>query len=72
MNPRLSFRVPKMDDKGEVIRLRESVQVKLGQNSASAKIYQIAHRLIASCFYFEKSKPAKELEDHYSVQGTQH
>ncbi|KAF2012508.1 hypothetical protein BU24DRAFT_442957 [Aaosphaeria arxii CBS 175.79] len=56
MNPRTSNRTPKMDDKAQLQTLQFEIQKKLGPTtSLGLKIKAIAHRLVASSFYFEKS-----------------
>lgn len=69
-NPKVGFTAPKMDDKGQVDKLHDDVRERLSKPQMQSKIHRIAHRLIASCFYFEKTGPPREAEDHYIVQGT--
>jgi hypothetical protein len=71
LNPRVGFRAPKMDDKGQVNTLYDDVKERLGKPQMQGKIIRIARRLIASCFYFDMSGPPREADDHFTVQGTQ-
>ena len=68
-NPKVSFMAPKMDDKGQIDKLHDDVKERLAKPQMQNKILRIAHRLIASCFYFEKLGPPREMGDHHIVQG---
>ena len=69
-NPKVDFMAPKMDDKGQVDKLHDDVKERLTKPQMQSKILRIAHRLIASCFYFEKLGPPRKMDDHHIVQGT--
>lgn len=69
VNPRVKSRTPKMDEKREVGRLNEEVKVYMAKNSTRKRIRAIAYRLVASSFYFERSGPPREANDHVTVQG---
>lgn len=69
LNPRIGFRTPKMENNSQVDKLQEDVRSHLQTPPMRAKVAGIAHQLIASCFYFERSEPTREADDHYIVQG---
>ena len=69
LNPQVKFRTPKMDDKGQIDRLYDDVNSRLQFKNMHDQIVRIAYRLVASCFYFDKSGPSREVEDHYIIQG---
>ncbi|KAF2650662.1 hypothetical protein K491DRAFT_697115 [Lophiostoma macrostomum CBS 122681] len=70
LNPKVKSRTPKMDDKRELNKLDAEVKEALAKYSMKNKIRAIAYRLITSSFYFEKSGPPRETDDHFVVQGT--
>ena len=61
-NPGLRFPPPKLDDKKSLKQLEDEVNYSLTHPSAKESLRRIAHRLIASCFYFEKAdvQPVEE------------
>ncbi len=70
INPRTSYRAPKMDDKAQVYALQEEVRSKLKSHTGTrVKIRVVAHRLVASSFYFERSGPPRVADDHIILQG---
>jgi hypothetical protein len=69
VNPRTKNPIPKMDDKSQVNTLHEDVVSSLRTPHSQIKLKNIAQRLIASSFYFEKSCPSRRAEDHIIVQG---
>ncbi|KAF1965273.1 hypothetical protein BU23DRAFT_604288 [Bimuria novae-zelandiae CBS 107.79] len=70
LNPQVRFRTPKMDDKSQIDRLYDDVGGVLQKLNMHDKIVRIAYRLVASCFYFEKSGSPREVDDHFIIQGT--
>lgn len=72
INPRTKNRIPKMDDKAQLHPLLEDVRNSLRLHGSQTKIKDVAQRLVASSFYFEKSSPSRHAEDHIIVQGTLH
>ena len=55
INPKLGYRPPRLDDKGKLESLEYTVREKLRDNELyRKKISRIAHRLVASSFYFER------------------
>jgi hypothetical protein len=68
-NPRTKNRIPKMDEKSQVDTLQEDVIASLRAHTSQTKIKNIAQRLVASAFYFEKSCPSRPAEDNIIVQG---
>jgi hypothetical protein len=71
VNPKLGYAPPRLDDKGKLVALQMRVVDVLRQNKGyKRKISRIAHRLIASTFYFEKTEAPREVDGHHSCQGT--
>ncbi|KAF2758985.1 hypothetical protein EJ05DRAFT_499409 [Pseudovirgaria hyperparasitica] len=68
-NVRVGFRPPKMDEKNEIGRLHEAVRHKLGLTNYQQRLTRTARRLFAGCFYFQKTAPVRDTEDHFDVQG---
>jgi hypothetical protein len=55
INPKLGYRPPRLDDKGKLESLQYTVREKVKTNELyRKKISRIAHRLVASSFYFER------------------
>jgi hypothetical protein len=55
INPKLGYRVPRLDDKEKLESLQYTVRENLRDNEPyRKKISRIAHRLVASSFYFER------------------
>lgn len=69
INPRTKNRTPKMDDKTQVHFLHDEVKSGLRTHGMHTKIERIAHRLVASSFYFEKAGPSREAGGHITIQG---
>ena len=72
VNPRTKHRTPKMDDKTQIHILHEEVKSGLCTHGMRTKIEEIARRLVAGSFYFEKSGPSREAGDHITIQGACH
>lgn len=55
VNPNLGFKVPKLDDKNKVIDVQREVRSEMEQSlkNPESELWTIAHRLVASSFYFE-------------------
>jgi hypothetical protein len=70
VNPRMKNRIPKMDDKSQIDNLQEEVIHSLRTHESQKKVKDIAQRLVASSFYFEKTSPSRPADDHIIVQGT--
>jgi hypothetical protein len=70
VNPRTKNRIPKMDDKSQIDNLQEEVINSLRTHGSQTKVKDIAQRLVASSFYFEKTSPSRPADDHIIVQGT--
>ncbi|KAF2461117.1 hypothetical protein BDY21DRAFT_297819 [Lineolata rhizophorae] len=69
-NPMLSSRTPHLDEKSQVPNLQAEVGDQLRRKPPyQTKITQVAQRLVASCFYFERLTPTKELEDGFACGG---
>lgn len=58
-----------MDDKSQIDKLYDDVSARLQGTQSRDKIVCIAHRLVASCFYFEKIGLPKVVDGHFEVQG---
>jgi hypothetical protein len=69
VNPRMKNRIPKMDDKSQIDNLQEEVINSLRTHGSHTKVKDIAQRLVASSFYFEKTSPSRPTDDHIIVQG---
>lgn len=69
LNPRTKNRIPKMDDKSQIDNLQEEVINSLRTHGSQTKVKDIAQRLVASSFYFEKTSPSRPVDDHIIVQG---
>lgn len=69
VNPRTTNRIPKMDDKSQIYTLQEDIVSSLRTHRLHTKIVNIAQRLVASSFYFEKTSPSRRADDHIIVQG---
>ncbi|KAI4668760.1 uncharacterized protein J4E78_002588 [Alternaria triticimaculans] len=68
-NPKTMSRIPKMDDKSQIDNLLEEIKTGLRKPGAQKKIKNVAQRLVASSFYFERSCPSRPTDDHIIVQG---
>jgi len=69
LNPRTLHRTPKMDDKAQIQTLHDEIKSGLNTHGMRTKIEGIAHRLVASSFYFEKQGPPREVGDLVTIQG---
>jgi hypothetical protein len=69
INPKLGYSPPQLDDKGKLVALQLTVREKLGKEELyRKKISRIAHRLVASSFYFERLNQRK-YDGGYICQG---
>jgi hypothetical protein len=67
INPDLGFPVPKLDDVERMPDVQKAVHEQMHTN---ARVKEIAHRLIASTFFFEKTEAStKEREGGYECYG---
>lgn len=70
INPKLGYRPPRLDEKGQLEGLRATVIDKLrNTNSYRWRIARIVHRLVASTFYFEKREAPRQYEDYHLCKG---
>jgi hypothetical protein len=70
INPKLGFKVPALDDKRQTDSLRRSVKSKLANDvNYRRSIAKVAHRLVASSFYFERLRPPTLRGHHYMCTG---
>lgn len=70
LNPRTQNRTPKMDDKAQIQSLHDEIKSGMNTHGMRIKIEGIAHRLVASSFYFEKQGASREAGDLITIQGT--
>jgi predicted acylesterase/phospholipase RssA len=68
-NVRTKGPVPKMDDKNQLGPLKTEASNALNAPENRSVVETIAHRLVASSFYFEKLGPMREAGDATMVQG---
>lgn len=69
-NPNLDRTPPRLDDVEEYESLQKTVMDKLRTKSAyRKKIARIVHRLVASCFYFEKISQPQPRNSYYICHG---
>jgi len=67
LNPDLRFKVPKLDEVAQLNNLR---QATIKEMQSNMKIKEIAHRLIASTFFFEKVEAStRETVDKFECRG---
>jgi hypothetical protein len=57
LNPDLKSTPPPLDAKNELDQLQKLVQKQLKRPEMIRKVQDVAHRLVASCFYFSKTTP---------------
>jgi hypothetical protein len=69
VNPKTKSPIPKMDDKSQINTLHDDIRSSLRTSRFQTKLKNIAQRLVASSFYFEKSCPSRPADDHIIVQG---
>lgn len=71
INPYLGLRLPRLDEKDQMESLRNAVVEKLRRNAGfRQRIARIAHRLISSCFYFDKREAPIEGDGYHLCKGT--
>ncbi|KAI8938298.1 hypothetical protein NX059_005951 [Plenodomus lindquistii] len=70
LNPKTLNRTPKMDDKAQIQMLHDEIKTGLNIHGMRTKIEGIAHRLVASSFFFEKQGPSREAGDLIIIQGS--
>jgi len=70
LNPDLGFNVPKMDAVDQLRDIQQAACDQLKTTTTSARIREVAHRLIASTFFFEKTEAStREQGDKYECDG---
>ncbi|KAI0888236.1 uncharacterized protein GGS22DRAFT_95044 [Annulohypoxylon maeteangense] len=71
LNPDLRFKVPRLDAVEELDHIEKAAIADLNKNKA--KVIEVAHRLIASTFFFEKDPNSVRPTDHgYECIGRIH
>ncbi len=67
LNPQLREDPPNLDDVDQIQRIKSTVRTQMATNG---QIQRLAHQLVASCFYFEKSAAAELQPDNsYDCRG---
>lgn len=70
INPKLGYPPPKLDEKGKLAYLQATVRDKLKMDQGyRKKISRVAHRLVASSFYFEPLSRSINCNGHYICHG---
>lgn len=69
VNSKTKEATPKMDAKDKIDELHDEIKQNLERHDMRDKILTIAHRLIASSFYFEKHGPSREAGGHVDING---
>jgi len=70
LNPDLGFKVPKLDAVDQLRDIQQAARDQLKSGAASARVKEVAHRLIASTFFFEKTEAStREKEGKYVCDG---
>jgi predicted acylesterase/phospholipase RssA len=71
INPKLGYKPPRLDDKAQLQNLHQTVRARLrDEEHYRKKISRVAHQLVASSFYFEKSKISKTDGGYRCCQGS--
>ncbi|KAF1847324.1 uncharacterized protein K460DRAFT_278260 [Cucurbitaria berberidis CBS 394.84] len=70
LNPKLAISVPKMDDVKSSGTLQTQVKNELNTTEMQVLVEKVAHRLISSSFYFDKTGTAKEYLGSMAIEGT--
>ncbi len=71
LNPDLGFKVPKLDAVDLLGDIQQAARNQLKSSAASAQVKEVAHRLVASTFFFERTDAStKEQEGKYECCGT--
>ncbi|KAL0780116.1 hypothetical protein CaCOL14_004599 [Colletotrichum acutatum] len=71
VNPDLRFKVPRLDAVNELESLERATKRYLNMNRG--KIKEIAHRLVASCFFFEKDAGSvRQVKEGFECTGRIH
>lgn len=69
VNPKTINPTPKMDDKSQVENLHDEIRSGLDAPAMRTKVAEIAQRLIASSFFFDKPSPSRHTDGRVTVQG---
>lgn len=73
IDPDLRGKVPELDDVNEMRHLEKATNQYLRQIPPTARIREIAHRLIASTFFFEKDKTSiRSISKGFECSGKGH
>jgi hypothetical protein len=70
LNPDLGFKVPKLNEVDRLRDIQQAARDQLKTPAASARVKEVAHRLIASTFFFEKTDAStREQDGKYECDG---
>ena len=70
LSPDLGFKIPKLDEVDRLRDIQQAARDQLKSPASSSRIKEVAHRLIASTFFFEKTEAStKELDGKYECDG---
>ncbi|KAE8449132.1 hypothetical protein EG329_008516 [Mollisiaceae sp. DMI_Dod_QoI] len=70
LNPDLGFKVPKLDAVDLLRDIQQATRNQLKNSASSARIKEVAHRLISSTFFFEKTDAStREQDGKYECDG---
>lgn len=70
INPDLGYGPPALDENGRMLEVQAATETVLKTRANQVKIQEIAHRLVASTFYFQKSLlKENERDDTWYCKG---
>ncbi|PQE03570.1 patatin-like serine protein [Rutstroemia sp. NJR-2017a BVV2] len=70
INPDLGMKVPSLDDVEQLTKVQLNAKRSLNHGSTHAQVVEVAHRLIASTFYFEKvEESTRENKSDFKCEG---
>lgn len=70
INPDLGMKVPSLDDVEQLAKVQMQARTSLKQGPTHAGVVEVAHRLIASTFYFEKAEEStRETKSDFECKG---
>jgi hypothetical protein len=70
IDPDLGMKVPSLDDVEQLTNVQMNAKQSLSKGQTHAKVVEIAHRLIASTFYFEKiEESTRENKSDFECKG---
>ena len=70
INPNLGYNPPLLDEKKHIYKLQDDTIASLSFTSEKTQIQKIAHRLVASSFYYDRTSATRdEPFNRYSCSG---